>query len=84
MAARYKYNGTVKGYVADLEKRKSPIPQGGVEIRLKLTFQHANLSIVEQLVQYIRRYRYDWDENQNANDVVSYSSGEETDEDNNN
>ena len=38
--------GSVSGYVASVTHRQSPIPAGGLEIPLMLTFRHSNLVIL--------------------------------------
>ena len=53
------HGGMVDGHVADLNKRQSPIPSGGTEIKLKLYFRHTSIGLVEKLRSLIRRYNYD-------------------------
>ena len=64
--------GMVEGTVADLTHRRSPIPSGGLEIKLRVYFRHTSVSLVEQLRGFITRYNYDWETqpvigSQNAN-----------------
>ena len=51
----------VEGIVADISHRRSPIPSGGLEIKLKLYFRHSSISLVEQLGSFIARYDYELD-----------------------
>ena len=53
------HGGMIGGYVADLEKRRSPIPAGGTEIKLKLFFRHTSINKVEKLRGLLSRYKYD-------------------------
>ena len=53
--------GMVEGIVADKSHRRSPIPSGGLEIKLKLYFRHSSISLVEQLGSFIARYDYELD-----------------------
>ena len=59
-------------------------PQGGLEIWLKLKFEHTNVAVVEVMKEKLARYNYEFDEN-NINhqaDIVSYSSAEENEPEN--
>ena len=47
------------GALADLTYRRSPIPSGGLEIKLKVYCKHTSVSVVEQLRAFIARYNYD-------------------------
>ena len=47
------------GVVADLNKRQSPIPSGGTEIKLKLYFRHTPMDLIEKLEGLVSRYKYD-------------------------
>ena len=79
-----RHRGTIKGHVVDLQQKRSPIPQGGLEIRLKLKFEHTNVAVVEVMKEKLARYNYEFDEN-NINhqaDIVSYSSAEENEPEN--
>ena len=49
----------IDGHVADLTKRRSPIPAGGTEIKLKLFFKHTAINKVENLRGLLSRYKYD-------------------------
>ena len=51
--------GMVDGVVADLNKRQSPIPSGGTEIKLKLYFRHTSMDLIEKLEGLVSRYKYD-------------------------
>ena len=53
--------GMVEGVVVDLTARRSPIPSGGLEIKLKLYSRHASVSLVEQLRGFISRYEWETD-----------------------
>ena len=63
--SRYVYyflelGGMVDGKVWSMQKRRSPIPSGGLEVCLKLYFRHTSISLVEQLKGFIARYDYNW------------------------
>ena len=52
-------------------RRKSPIPSGGLEVKLKLFFRGSSMSLVDQMRQFISRYEsydYDYDWEQPADD----------------
>ena len=49
----------VEGIVVDLTARRSPIPSGGLEIKLKLYFRHTGVSSVEQLRSFLSRYEWE-------------------------
>ena len=56
------HGGMIEGHVADLKKRRSPIPAGGTEIKLKLFFRHTSINKVEKLRGLLSRYKYDMDD----------------------
>ena len=45
------------GIVVDLNKRRSPIPSGGTEIKLKPFFRHTSINL--KLEDLVGRYKYD-------------------------
>ena len=49
----------VQEIVVDLTARRSPIPSGGLEIKLKLYFRHTGVSSVEQLRSFLSRYEWE-------------------------
>ena len=53
------HGGMIEGHVASLDKRRSPIAGGGLEIKLKLFFRHTSIAIVAKLRVLISRYEYD-------------------------
>ena len=70
------HGGSVDGKVIDLNRRRSPIPCGGLEIKLKLYFRHASsMSLVEQMKEFISRYNYEWEQ---PTEEIDSSEDEET------
>lgn len=53
------HGGMVDGVVVDLNKRRSPIPSGGTEIKLKLYFRHTSMNVIDRLEGLVSRYKYD-------------------------
>ena len=55
-------------------RRKSPIPSGGLEVKLKLFFRGSSMSLVDQMRQFISRYDYDWeqpaDDNEDSDNAI--------------
>ncbi len=54
-------DGMIEGTVVDLTHCRSPIRCGSLEIKLKVYFRHAQISLVEQLRSFISRYNYEWE-----------------------
>ena len=69
----------MEGHVVDLNKRQSPIPSGGTEIKLKLYFRHTSINLVEKLKGLIKRYQYDLDDADLIHEAPS--TGDEADGD---
>ena len=53
------HNGEISGVVEDSRHRRSPIPSGGLEVKLKLTFKGLG-DIVYKMKQLIRE-AYTWE-----------------------
>ena len=54
------YSPRRDGIVVDLNQRRSPIPSGGTEIKLKPFFRNASFNLVnEKLEDLVERYKYD-------------------------
>ena len=51
--------GTIEGKVEDTHPRRSPIPSGGLEIKLKLTFRGPQWLVI-QMREFIKE-AYSWD-----------------------
>ena len=55
-------------------RRKSPIPSGGLEVKLKLFFRGSSMSLVDQMRQFISRYDYEWeqpaDDNEDSDNAI--------------
>ncbi len=71
----------IEGHVADLKKRRSPIPAGGTEIKLKLFFRHKSINKVEKLRGLLSRYKYDMDDDDMMMNLESSSSSDDADQD---
>ena len=69
--------GMIEGTVVDLAHRRSPIPSGGLEIKLKVYFRHTQISLVEQLRSFISRYNYEWESQPVVEDLPADNEEEE-------
>ena len=61
--------GMIEGILVDSTRRRSPIPSGGLEVKLKLYFRHTSVSIVEKLKSCISRYNYEWETQPTVDDA---------------
>ena len=69
-----KHGGKIDGHVSSMLRRKSPIPSGGLEVKLKLFFRGSSMSLVDQMRQFISRYDYEWeqpaDDNEDSDNAI--------------